>query len=210
MTTSSGAQADRCAAAAATGQQRPQPQPWQQLLGGLQRNCQQFAANLSRVQQQACAQLQVRRPARQAQSISLPVASLSQAAAPAGWSGGSGSGAAGSAAGSGVVTREEVGRATWTFLHTLAAQYPEKPTRQQRRDARNLVSAGTGEGQPRWGVHGWVGPEVLLLCVQPPVRTQLLPHPPAVCPTFLPAPYSPLTSLPSLNPPSPLHLRSTS
>lgn len=139
MTTSNGAQADRCAAAAATGQLRPQPHPWQQLLGGLQRNCQQLAANLSRVQQQACAQLQARRPVRQAQSIALPVASLSQAAAPAGWSGGSGSGAAGSAAGSSVVTREEVGRATWTFLHTLAAQYPEKPTRQQRRDARNLI-----------------------------------------------------------------------
>ncbi|KAL4445310.1 hypothetical protein ABPG77_011135 [Micractinium sp. CCAP 211/92] len=41
--------------------------------------------------------------------------------------------------GSGAVSREEVGRATWTFLHTLAAQYPEHPTRQQQKDAKNLV-----------------------------------------------------------------------
>ncbi|WPT16264.1 FAD-linked sulfhydryl oxidase ERV1 [Picochlorum sp. SENEW3] len=38
-----------------------------------------------------------------------------------------------------AVSREEVGRASWTFLHTLAAQYPERPTRQQKRDARNLI-----------------------------------------------------------------------
>lgn len=37
------------------------------------------------------------------------------------------------------VSREEVGRATWLFLHTLAAQYPEHPTRQQRRDAQALM-----------------------------------------------------------------------
>lgn len=39
----------------------------------------------------------------------------------------------------GPVTREELGRATWTFLHTLAAQFPERPTRQQQRDVRELV-----------------------------------------------------------------------
>ncbi len=38
-----------------------------------------------------------------------------------------------------AVSREEVGRASWTFLHTLAAQYPERPTRQQKRDVRNLI-----------------------------------------------------------------------
>ena len=37
------------------------------------------------------------------------------------------------------VTREDIGRATWLFLHTLAAQYPERPTRQQRRDAKALM-----------------------------------------------------------------------
>jgi hypothetical protein len=42
----------------------------------------------------------------------------------------------------GAVTREELGRCTWTLLHTLAAQYAEQPTKQQQRDARELVRAG--------------------------------------------------------------------
>ncbi|KAL0422518.1 UNVERIFIED_CONTAM: FAD-linked sulfhydryl oxidase ERV1 [Sesamum latifolium] len=41
---------------------------------------------------------------------------------------------------SGPTTKEELGRATWTFLHTLAAQYPDKPTRQQRKDVKELLS----------------------------------------------------------------------
>ncbi|XP_010556521.1 PREDICTED: FAD-linked sulfhydryl oxidase ERV1 [Tarenaya hassleriana] len=40
----------------------------------------------------------------------------------------------------GPVTKEELGRATWTFLHTLAAQYPEKPTRQQKKDVKELMA----------------------------------------------------------------------
>lgn len=36
-------------------------------------------------------------------------------------------------------TKEDIGRATWVFLHSLAAQYPERPTRQQQQDVRNLV-----------------------------------------------------------------------
>ncbi|KAG0605783.1 hypothetical protein M758_9G087400 [Ceratodon purpureus] len=43
----------------------------------------------------------------------------------------------------GAVTKEDLGRATWTFLHTLAAQYPENPTRQQKRDAKDLMSIMT-------------------------------------------------------------------
>ena len=39
----------------------------------------------------------------------------------------------------GPVTREDLGRATWTLLHTLAAQFPGKPSRQQRKDAKQLV-----------------------------------------------------------------------
>ncbi|XP_058217062.1 FAD-linked sulfhydryl oxidase ERV1-like isoform X1 [Rhododendron vialii] len=37
------------------------------------------------------------------------------------------------------VTKEELGRATWIFLHTLAAQYPDKPTRQQQKDVKDLM-----------------------------------------------------------------------
>lgn len=41
------------------------------------------------------------------------------------------------------VTREELGRCTWTLLHTLAAQYPENPTRAQKQSARNLINSLT-------------------------------------------------------------------
>ena len=39
----------------------------------------------------------------------------------------------------GAMTREELGRCTWTLLHTLAAAFPEQPTRRQQRDACELV-----------------------------------------------------------------------
>ncbi|KAM7263565.1 hypothetical protein ACFE04_001248 [Oxalis oulophora] len=38
------------------------------------------------------------------------------------------------------IAKEELGRATWTFLHTLAAQYPDKPTRQQKKDVKELMA----------------------------------------------------------------------
>lgn len=47
------------------------------------------------------------------------------------------------AAASGPVTREALGRATWTLLHTLAARFPERPTRRQRRDAEALIDSLT-------------------------------------------------------------------
>jgi len=53
---------------------------------------------------------------------------------------GSSSSSAAAAAG---ITREDIGRATWLFLHTLAAQYPERPTRQQRKDAKTLIDVLT-------------------------------------------------------------------
>ena len=40
-------------------------------------------------------------------------------------------------------TKEDLGRATWTFLHTFAAQYPDEPTRRQERDARELIGLMT-------------------------------------------------------------------
>ena len=39
------------------------------------------------------------------------------------------------------VSREELGRATWLLLHTLAAQYPETPSKQQRKDVTAMVRA---------------------------------------------------------------------
>lgn len=38
-----------------------------------------------------------------------------------------------------ATSKEELGRATWTFLHTLAAQYPVHPTRSQERDVKKMV-----------------------------------------------------------------------
>lgn len=43
-------------------------------------------------------------------------------------------------ASTGPVSKEELGRATWTFLHTLAAQFPDRPSRQQQRDAKELMA----------------------------------------------------------------------
>ena len=43
------------------------------------------------------------------------------------------------AVGGELAAREELGRATWTLLHTLAAQFPDRPSRQQQKDARTLV-----------------------------------------------------------------------
>lgn len=39
------------------------------------------------------------------------------------------------------VSRDELGQATWTLLHTVGAQFPERPTRQQRRAVTQLVQS---------------------------------------------------------------------
>jgi hypothetical protein len=44
--------------------------------------------------------------------------------------------------------KADLGRATWTLLHTLAAQYPDRPSRRQREDVAKLVRVG-GEGRGR-------------------------------------------------------------
>ena len=38
-----------------------------------------------------------------------------------------------------IVSKEELGRSTWTMLHTLAVQYPQAPTKQQQKDVKTLV-----------------------------------------------------------------------
>ncbi|KAL6779869.1 ERV1B [Auxenochlorella protothecoides x Auxenochlorella symbiontica] len=38
--------------------------------------------------------------------------------------------------------KEELGRATWTLLHTMAAQFPDRPAPSQQRDVKNLLSWG--------------------------------------------------------------------
>ncbi|RWW28439.1 hypothetical protein GW17_00007082 [Ensete ventricosum] len=40
----------------------------------------------------------------------------------------------------GPLTKEELGRATWTLLHAIAAQYPDQPTRQQKHDVKELLA----------------------------------------------------------------------
>eukprot|EP01024_Parvocaulis_polyphysoides_P001708 TRINITY_DN10485_c1_g1_i2.p2 TRINITY_DN10485_c1_g1~~TRINITY_DN10485_c1_g1_i2.p2 ORF type:complete len:216 (-),score=9.78 TRINITY_DN10485_c1_g1_i2:775-1350(-) len=42
-----------------------------------------------------------------------------------------------------VVSKEELGRSTWTFLHSLAAQFPEYPSKQQQKDAYQLIQCMT-------------------------------------------------------------------
>ena len=39
-----------------------------------------------------------------------------------------------------TISKEELGRSTWTMLHTLAVQYPETPTKQQQNDVKTLVN----------------------------------------------------------------------
>ncbi|CAL8461726.1 g1257 [Coccomyxa elongata] len=41
------------------------------------------------------------------------------------------------------VTKEDLGRATWLLLHTIAAQYPANPSKQQRKDVAALVDTLT-------------------------------------------------------------------
>ncbi len=84
---------------------------------------------------------QQRRPSAQPAWSSLSVSSDSASS-----SGVSSSGAypAGMPNKGGRVSKEELGRATWVLLHTMAAQYPVRPSRQQQQDAKNLVRQQTG------------------------------------------------------------------
>jgi mitochondrial FAD-linked sulfhydryl oxidase len=44
---------------------------------------------------------------------------------------------------------EVLGRSTWTFLHTMAANYPEKPSAQQQREVSSFIST-LGRFYPCW------------------------------------------------------------
>ncbi|GMH45800.1 hypothetical protein BSKO_13763 [Bryopsis sp. KO-2023] len=37
------------------------------------------------------------------------------------------------------VSKEDLGKGTWTLLHSIAAQYPDHPTKQQRKDVHDLI-----------------------------------------------------------------------
>ncbi len=39
------------------------------------------------------------------------------------------------------VSKEDLGRATWLLLHSIASQYPDEPTEREKRDAKNLINA---------------------------------------------------------------------
>lgn len=43
--------------------------------------------------------------------------------------------------GSDHISKEQLGHSTWTLLHTLAAQWPLRPTKQQKKDGRTLVGS---------------------------------------------------------------------
>uniref|UniRef100_A0A7N2MXV1 Sulfhydryl oxidase n=1 Tax=Quercus lobata TaxID=97700 RepID=A0A7N2MXV1_QUELO len=64
------------------------------------------------------------------------------------------------------VTKEDLGRATWTFLHTLAAQYPDNPTRQQKKDVKELVFRNARLAKYDYGSNGRKYLDRTVLCVK--------------------------------------------
>jgi len=112
-----------------------QPLPWWQpalnnagsALQGLQHNMQRFADQLHRPRSPPHASMTAVHQAPYLQQAPPPQQQQQQQIAGS------------SRAAVKPVTKEELGRATWTFLHTLAAQFPEHPTRQQQRDGQDGV-----------------------------------------------------------------------
>ena len=117
------------------------PGQWaQSLLAGaawhLRRNAEQCARHLQAAWQQHSQRVQHRGRVSQKPAIPAAAAILPHKAV-----GSTGAGMLAAGVVSGRVLRDDVGRATWIFLHTLAAQYPDAPSRQQQQDVRNLVSS---------------------------------------------------------------------
>ena len=71
----------------------------------------------------------------------------------------------------GTTSKEELGRATWTLLHTLAAQFPETPTYSQQKDAQQLVCQNVQMKQQR----NVSTPRACLLVLQVDVLTRIYP-----------------------------------
>jgi len=40
-----------------------------------------------------------------------------------------------------MITKEELGKQTWSFLHTLASQFPDEPSNAEKTHAKNLMNA---------------------------------------------------------------------
>ena len=85
------------------------------------------------------ASVQLSEPAAAVQSVDTSTTSAATAAATS-----AAISSSSSAASFHQVDREELGRATWTLLHTLGAQFPDKPTRRQQKDVQTLVRLGSG------------------------------------------------------------------
>ncbi|XP_055350500.1 FAD-linked sulfhydryl oxidase ALR-like [Paramacrobiotus metropolitanus] len=69
----------------------------------------------------------------------IPPRSTTQSAAPPSSSSGSLPEVAGPARPDCPVDKDQLGRATWTFLHTMAAHYPATPTEQQKADMKSFL-----------------------------------------------------------------------
>jgi mitochondrial FAD-linked sulfhydryl oxidase len=63
-------------------------------------------------------------------------------------------------------TAEVIGQSTWTFLHVMAAAYPESPDEKTQRDAFSLLKALGSVYPCKWCRDDW--------------KEQIIEHPPAV------------------------------
>ena len=131
------------------------PAPWQEPLEHLSRQAQRACEELGRAAEHLRREAAARLPGRAA-AAAAPAAEARLDAARAFLGGGAppaapatrlfpppGAAPAPAPPEGDARTREEVGRATWLLLHTLAAQLPERPSRRQRADVRALVDALT-------------------------------------------------------------------
>lgn len=117
--------------------------PWHQFVAqGLQHGCSDLVASADHFRRAVADRLPGAQPSAGPAGLDPAAAFFGGApSAPAAHRGASSR--APLAAAPAAVTKEDVGRATWLLLHTLAAQYPDRPSRQQQRDARALMDVLT-------------------------------------------------------------------